>query len=431
MEDWKKPPRPAFLVALGGAALAWWLAGDPSPPAPATVAAAPPAPPAIVDTLNAGQTLSGVWSEHELDPADLNPVVEAGMSFFPWRSLRPGAVYRFTFLPDGRLDRLDLKIDRDRRLVIRRSGIRFSASLEETVFKRASRTLATCVEGSLWETIDEAGEDPSLAVLMAEALAAQVDFYNDIRAGDCVGAVFTADVRPDGSYRLVSIEAVRLEGEKKKLEAYRFSEDGKREDWYDADGQSLKRRFLRSPLKFTRISSRFGTRVHPILRRARHHDGVDYVAPVGTPVQASGDGEVRFAGRRGGYGLHVELRHGRDYVTSYSHLSRIANGVRRGAQVLQGDVIGYVGSTGMSTGAHLHYRFIKDGRNMDPLSTDLPTGTPLEGDGLARFATVRDDLRARMVGAPNPARDPNGADGRGLWIAGGTSEEGDADSSTR
>ena len=431
MEDWKKPPRPAFLVALGGAALAWWLAGDPSPPAPATVAAAPPAPPVIVDTLNPGQTLSGVWSEHALDPADLNPVVEAGMSFFPWRSLRPGAVYKFTFLPDGRLERLDLKIDRDRRLVIRRSGIRFSASLEETVFTRASRTLTTCVDGSLWETIDEAGEDPSLAVLMAEALAAQVDFYNDIRAGDCVGAVFTADVRPDGSYRLVSIEGVRLEGEKKKLEAYRFSADGKREDWYDADGQSLKRRFLRSPLKFTRISSRFGTRVHPILRRARHHDGVDYVAPVGTPVQASGDGEVRFAGRRGGYGLHVELRHGRDYVTSYSHLSRIANGMRRGAQVLQGDVIGYVGSTGMSTGAHLHYRFIKDGRNMDPLSTDLPTGTPLEGDGLARFATVRDDLRARMVGAPNPVRDPIGADGRGLWIAGGTPEEGDANSSTR
>jgi hypothetical protein len=153
------------------------------------------------------------------------------MGLFPWRSLRPGAVYLFTFRPDGRLDGLDLRIDRDRRLVIRRAGMGFAASLEETKFTRATRSLSTCVEGSLWETITEAGEDPSLAVLMAEALAAQVDFYTDIRAGDCMGAVFSADVRPDGSYRLIALDAVKLEGSKKTQEAYRFSADGTREDW--------------------------------------------------------------------------------------------------------------------------------------------------------------------------------------------------------
>lgn len=430
MEDWKRPPRPAFLLVLGGAALAWWLAGDTTLHAPATIVAAPPAPPAIVDTLQPDQTLSGVWSEHELDPDDLNPVVKAGMNLFPWRSLRPGAVYKFTFRPDGRLDGLDLKIDRDRRLVIRRAGIRFSASLEETQFTRADRSLSACVEGSLWETISSAGEDPSLAVLMAEALAAQVDFYDDIRAGDCVGAVFSADERPDGSYKLVSLEAVRLDGSKKSQEAYRFSADGARDDWYDADGQSLKRRFLRSPLKFTRVSSRFGVRMHPILRRPRNHDGVDYVAPVGTPVQASGDGVVGFAGRRGGYGLHVELKHGKDYVTSYSHLSRIASGVRAGAGVSQGQVVGYVGLTGMSTGAHLHYRFIKDGRNVDPLSTDLPTGIPLEGQQLARFAIVRDDLRARIDAAADASPAGILAGAGELWVAGGTPEK-DAAPSTR
>ena len=151
--------------------------------------------------------------------------------------------------------------------------------------------------------------------------------------------------------------------------------------------------------------------------------GVDYVAPVGTPVQASGDGTVRFAGRRGGYGLHVELAHGRDYVTSYSHLSRIASGVRSGARVVQGQVIGYVGSTGMSTGAHLHYRFVKNGRNVDPLSTDLPTGSPLEGNDLARFAGVRDELRARMAAA-GPASEKSD-----LWLAGGGSEADAADRS--
>ena len=204
------------------------------------------------------------------------------------------------------------------------------------------------------------GRSPSLAVLMAEALAAQVDFYDDIRAGDCVGAVFSADERPDGSYKLVSLEAVRLDGSKKSQEAYRFSADGARDDWYDADGQSLKRRFLRSPLKFTRVSSRFGVRMHPILRRPRNHDGVDYVAPVGTPVQASGDGVVRFAEARR-IRLHVELKHGKDYVhlvTPTCRGSRAAFG--RGRGFSQGQVVGYVGSTGMSTGAHLHYRFIKE-----------------------------------------------------------------------
>jgi murein DD-endopeptidase MepM/ murein hydrolase activator NlpD len=136
-------------------------------------------------------------------------------------------------------------------------------------------------------------------------------------------------------------------------------------------------------------------------------------------VQASGDGVVRFAGRRGGYGLHVELKHGREYVTSYSHLSRIASGVRSGAQVSQGQVIGYVGSTGMSTAAHLHYRFVKDGRNVDPLSTDLPTGVPLEGKELARFMDVRDGLRGRMESAGN---DEQSEAARKLWVAGGVAE---------
>jgi murein DD-endopeptidase MepM/ murein hydrolase activator NlpD len=141
-------------------------------------------------------------------------------------------------------------------------------------------------------------------------------------------------------------------------------------------------------------------------------------------VQASGDGKVRFAGRRGGYGIHVELAHGRDYVTTYSHLSRIASGVRSGAQVLQGQVIGYVGSTGMATGNHLHYRFIKDGRNVDPLSTDLPTGSPLEGEELARFLSVRDGLRARIDSAAG-ARDGYPVP-EALWVAGGDPDDAEA-----
>jgi hypothetical protein len=395
-----RPPRAPFLIVLALAVLAWRVVGDPTPHAPrAVVAALPPAIPAIVDTLEPRQTLSALWEEHDLSPEDLPAVVHAGQSLFPWKSLRPGAVTKFLFGPDGRLHAVDLVIDRDRRLLLERRGPAFQGELVETKFTRAARAFSGCIEGSPWQTLSDRGEDPTLVVQMAEVLAAQVDFYTDLRAGDCFDLAFEVDERPDGSYRLIGLEAVRLELRDKMQEAYRFEADAGRADWYDADGRSLKRQFLRSPLKFTRISSGFGMRRHPILRRMRAHNGVDYVAPVGTPVQASGDGEIVQAGRHGGHGIYVKLQHGKRYATSYSHLSRLAAGMRRGAHVLQGQVIGYVGSTGLSTGPHLDYRFMKDGKYVDPLSTDLPTAAPLEGSQLTAFLAARDGVRQRFANA--------------------------------
>lgn len=392
-----RAPRPPLLIALGLALLAWRLMGDPTPHTPRPIAAAnPPPPPAIVDTLQADQTLSGVWAEHDLPAEDLPAVVHAGQSLLPWRSLRPGAVYKFLFAPDGTLRTIDLKIDRDRRLVVRRTGPLFRAQLIETTFVRKSRTAGACLEGSPWQALADAGEDPTLVVQMAEVLAAQVDFYTDLQPDDCFQVAFDVDERPDGSYKLVGLEAVRFMLRGRRVEAYRFALAGGSPEWYDAEGQSLKRMFLRSPLKFTRISSGFGMRRHPVLRRMRAHLGVDYVAPVGTPVQASAEGVVVQAGRNGGYGNHVKLQHGRRYSTSYSHLSRIATGLRPGARVSQGQIIGYVGSTGLSTGPHLDYRFMKDGNYVDPLSTDLPTAVPLEGDQLASYRAARDGLRQRL-----------------------------------
>lgn len=395
-------PRTGFLVALAGALVVWAVAGGETPtPAPRSVVAAPPAPPPIVGTLRNGQTLGGLWSEHGLDPGELPGVTEAGRVVFSWRTLRPESGYEIRFTPDGRFRELEVELDRDRRIFVSRTAGGFAARLEETPMVRKERRLVdVCIDGSPWQTLAEAGEDPTLTVTMAEVLAAQVDFYTDLRADDCFDVAFTADERPDGSYRIVSLDAIRLATSKKLHEAYRFSVDGERFDYYDADGQSLKRRFLRSPLKFARITSGFGSRMHPILRRVRPHHGVDYAAPVGTPVQAAGEGAVTRAGRNGGYGLQVTIRHGDRYVTSYAHLSRIASGVRPGARVSQGQVIGYVGSTGLSTGAHLDYRFMKDGKYVDPLSTDLPTAVPLEGADLAGFELERDRLRARLGAVP-------------------------------
>lgn len=388
-------PRTGFVVALGVAILAWAFTGGETPsPAPRAVEAAPAPPPPVVDSLDPGQTLGGIWNEHGLDPAELPAVTEAGRAIFSWRTLRPGARYEFRFEPDRRFRELRMTLDRDRKVIVYRTAGGFAARMEETPMVRRARELEACIDGSPWQSVAEAGEDPALTVTMAEVLAAHIDFYTDLRRDDCFDVAFTVDERPDGSYRIVSLDAVRFRTGKRSVEAYRYSADGERYDYYDEEGRSLKRMFLRSPLKYQRISSRFGSRMHPILRRVRPHNGVDYAAPVGTPVQAAGDGVVARAGRHGGYGNEVVLRHGKQYVTSYAHLSRIA--VRSGQRVSQGEVIGYVGSTGLSTGPHLDYRFMKDGRYVDPLSTNLPTAVPLEGADLVSFEAHRDALRARL-----------------------------------
>ncbi len=392
--------RPGFLVALVGAVVAWWLTSDPAPPAPPTVVAAPEAEilPAIVDTLESGETFSELWQDHELDSADLQALVEAGSNTpdFSWRRLRPGSQVLISLTSEGALGGIDVEFGRDQRLVADRRGEEFRARVVETPFVRERRQASTCIESSFWEALSAAGEDPSLVLTLAQILGGQVDFYSDLRAGDCVAIAFTVDVRPDESYRLASIDAVVLELADQTYEAYRFSSDGEKFGYYDADGQTLKRRFLRSPLRFTRISSRFGMRMHPVLRRRRQHNGVDYAAPTGTPVQASGDGVVVRAGRFGGYGLYVRLQHGRRYMTAYGHLSRIASGITPGARVQQGDIIGFVGSTGLSTGPHLDYSFMRDGKYVDPLSVSLPVADPLEGQARAAFIALRDIHRLRL-----------------------------------
>lgn len=388
-------PRTGFIVALFVALAAWAFTGGESPtPMPRAVVAAPTAPPPIVDSLAPGQTLGGLWNEHGLDPAELPRVTEAGRVVFSWRRLRPGAKYEFHLGPDRTFRELRLTLDRDRRVVVYRTAGGFAARMDETPVVRKAREMDACIEGSAWQAVADAGEDPALTITMAEVLAAQIDFYTDLRSEDCFDVAFTVDERPDGSYRIVSLDAVRFETGDRSIEAYRFSADGERFDYYDDEGRSLRRMFLRSPLKFTRISSGFGPRMHPILRRVRHHNGVDYVAPTGTPVQAAGAGVVVRAGRNGGYGNQVAIRHGDRFVTSYSHLSRIA--VRSGQRVSQGEVVGAVGSTGLSTAPHLHYRFMKDGKDVDPLATNLPTAVPLDGPDLVAFESHRDALRARL-----------------------------------
>ncbi len=425
----------AALAMLAGAARIFVPAAPPAGTAPQRHASSVPAsvhaqvePVAatsvLTDELGRGETLSVVWERNGRPPSEMAAVVEAVSTAFDVRQLRAGttveiylaASHRASGLADPAaagsaleaplgqpgpestatpVDSVVIRIDSDRRVVARtEAGERFRGELIETPLREVWRTHVGCIEGSLYAALETESADFSpLALELDRIYGGEIDFYSDLQPGDCVTVYFQIWVRPDGSFRLGRIEAAEFVNAGRHLPAVWFEAPDKTGDYYDLDGKSLRRQFLRSPLKFTRISSGFSMRrFHPLLKRHRAHPGIDYAAPAGTPVQAAGNGVVAFAGWRRGYGKLVEIKHGKVYATSYAHLSRVAKGVRRGARVSQSDVIGFVGSTGLATGPHLDYRFSKNGRFVNPLKENFTSGEPVAPQYMALFTERRDRL---------------------------------------
>jgi murein DD-endopeptidase MepM/ murein hydrolase activator NlpD len=234
----------------------------------------------------------------------------------------------------------------------------------------------------------------------------QLDFSRQIQSGDQYRLVFERQVRPDGSMRTGKILAAELVNRGSPLHAVWFDlwEDGEG-GYYDLNGESLRRAFLRAPLEYRRISSRFNrNRFHPILNERRPHIGVDYAAATGTPVRATADGTVQVRGVQGGYGNLVQIRHANGFMTRYAHLNGFASDVRVGSRVRQGQVIGYVGMTGLATGPHLHYELHRSGTPVDPLSIDIPSGDPIPPEYMERWngeLDVRFALLERAASGPD------------------------------
>lgn len=245
-------------------------------------------------------------------------------------------------------------------------------------------SIAGEVTSSLWLAIEATGESGVLAHRFMEVFQYSIDFNTETRDGDTFAMVFEK-VYIDGDFlRYGRILAASYEGRQARQKAYFF--DGESESGYfDRNGESQRRQFLRSPLEVTRVTSRFGRRVHPITGDSRMHRGVDYGAPVGTRVQAVANGTVHFAGWRGGYGKLLILRHSGGYETRYAHLSRFGSGVRAGARVSQGQIVALTGNTGNTTGPHLHYEMLRNGAHIDPLSVRTTSGVPLRGADLEAF----------------------------------------------
>ena len=250
------------------------------------------------------------------------------------------------------------------------------------------------IHSSLFEAVDAAEEQDPLAIAFAEILAWEIDFYKDVQEGDRFKVVVEKIYKGDQFIQYGKIHAVEYQRGEKTIRGIEYEEG-----YYSDQGISLRKAFLKAPLRFNRISSKFSrARKHPILGGVRPHFGVDYAAPPGTPIWAVADGTVTSCGRDHGFGNQVILRHLNGYTTCYGHLSGFGRGIRKGVRVRQQQIIGYVGSTGLSTGPHLDYRLIKDGHFRNPLKETFPTGFPIEKGEMEKFQQRREEMLAWLQG---------------------------------
>ncbi|MEM8993471.1 MAG: peptidoglycan DD-metalloendopeptidase family protein [Acidobacteriota bacterium] len=355
-------------------------------------------------TLRRGQTIGGLFADLGFAAQDAYAASSALGQVIDLRKIRSGEaglVYRDA--ATGDVDRLRLRLDRRGWATMERAPGGWVAEFQEFTRRTERRDVSGRLESFLISDIERAGGPPQLALAMSQVLQWDLDFNRDLRQGDSFAAVFD-EVSIDGHVAEVgAVQALVYENRGVRHEAYLFELDGVL-GYYDAEGRPLQKQFLRSPLPFMRVTSRFShSRFHPVLKKYRPHYGVDFGAPKGTPVRSTASGSVTFAGRSGGAGKMVKVRHANGYETLYLHLSGYAKGVRSGARVSQGQVIGYVGSTGLSTGPHLDYRVKRNGRYLDPMRLENKPAPPIPSSKLLLFEQKRDDLRQRLgaLGVPD------------------------------
>jgi murein DD-endopeptidase MepM/ murein hydrolase activator NlpD len=360
-------------------------------------------------------TIAHLFANHMIQGADAPVLVASIASAMDVRKMRAGQPYAIDRLLDGRVRRFEYEIDADKRLVVDRASMDGAARFVATVERIPKETTVVAVEGdinretsSLVAALDKAGERVELALGMADVFSGEIDFNSDLQPGDKFRVLVERQTREGKLSGYGAILAAEFVNDGRTLRAIRFTPDGGSTAYYDENGRSLKRFFLKSPLKFEpRITSRFSSsRKHPILGYNRAHNGVDYHAPAGAPVGSVAPGVVTMAGWTSGGGRTVKVRHPNGYETEYLHMSAIA--VRGGQRVGQGDLVGRVGMTGLATGVHLHYGLKKNGRYVNPVieHRNMPPGEPVPAGLMNVFNTDRDRYMTLLFN-PTTARAAN------------------------
>ena len=326
--------------------------------------------------IKSGDTMDQLFRKHQLDLGNLSSIASLEEAKAQLRRIRPGDVFEITH-DEGQLISMYSVLDLTRALQVERADAGFVATIVERPIEKRKRMAFGVIETSLYESGAEAGLSDKLIMNLAGIFAWDVDFVLDIRNGDNYYLQWE-EIWQDGEFVTDGeIIAAEFNNNGRTNRAVRFVDETGRSDYFTPDGHSVRKAFLRSPVDF-RVSSSFNpNRRHPVLKTVRPHRGVDYAAPHGTPIKASGDGKVIFRGKKSGYGNVVILQHGGNITTLYAHMSRFASKARNGSRVRQGQTIGYVGATGLVTGAHLHYEYRLNGVHRNPRTVELPQADPI------------------------------------------------------
>ncbi len=343
-----------------------------------------------------GDSLARIFRREGLDPADLHRIVKLGRITRTLRQLRPGQIFRFQVDGDGRLLAMEYEINRLESLVVTRKEDGFEARAVQHTLESRLAFAAGEIESSLFEAGKAAGLSDSLIMELVGIFGWDIDFAMDIRKGDSFSLLYEEQYLEGEKVRNGPIVAAEFTSQGRTYRAVRYTDARGHTDYYTPDGHSMRKAFLRTPVDFRRISSRFGRRHHPTLNRMKMHKGVDYAAKRGTPIKAAGDGRIVFRGRKGGYGRVVIIQHGGRYSTLYAHMSAFKKGLRVGSRVRQGQIIGYVGSSGRATGPHLHYEFRVNGVHRNPPTVKLPNAAPLRREYVQDFKLKTEGLLSQL-----------------------------------
>jgi murein DD-endopeptidase MepM/ murein hydrolase activator NlpD len=354
--------------------------------------------------VEAGDTLGEVMEETGLTGEDYLAAMKALQEHFDPRELMPGQKIEVDFINvdnTGQWDVVNYRIDGLRSVSLKRDkdGGVIGEKIEKQVHVK-THAARTSVQTSLYADLAKAGVPDGVINRLIKAYSWSVDFQRDIWGGEDIELFYETRETDDGEWmRSGRLLYAKLTIRGKELPMYLFEKDKGFPSFYEPNGQSVKKALLKTPVDGARISSGYGMRKHPVLGYSKMHKGLDFAAPTGTPIYAAGDGVVQRANRFSSYGNYIKIRHNDKYSTAYAHLHKIAKGIRKGARVKQGQVIGTVGSTGRSTGPHLHYEVIVNGKQVNPHSIDLPIGEKLKGNDLTKFKAEMATIAANFKNA--------------------------------
>ncbi|RED48161.1 M23 family metallopeptidase [Aestuariispira insulae] len=396
-----------------------WLGEEIDPiikaaPVIAVAADEEPLPPLVneVDaTFNRGDTMMAVMTRAGVDRVEAHKAIQAMTPLFNPREIKAGQKLSLILEDDpdtgeARLTRLKLKADKTRNIVVTPDGQDgFAGEAVDIPITTELVRSQGVIDSSLYAAAVE--NDVPLKVLadMINIFSFDVDFQREVQRDDSFQLMFERMADDQGNavdHGDVLLAEMVLSGEKRRF--YRYEDKNGFVDYYDEKGRSVRKALLKTPVDGARISSKYGKRKHPVLGYTKKHSGVDFAAPRGTPIYAAGDGVLEAAGRNGSYGIYIRIRHNDSYKTAYAHMSKLAKGMRKGKRVRQRQVIGYVGTTGRSTGPHLHFEVHKGGRKVNPLGVKLPTGKTLKGKALAAFQQERARIDGLYASLPGSAK---------------------------